>query len=652
MKLKNILNKYKLVYISIILTILIEIFICNYPYFRTLLNDNKNIKTKYIYTNSEINIYNIDNRITSINFLYNNNLTDKITYSILYISEESSNIVELEPKVLLPKDNHYIHLDTRTKCQDIKIKLETNSNLEIKDIILNKPNLNINTLRMIIIFIALIFILKIKNNSMYIQEYNKNNINQTNNFKLNLFMFCAFMTIYILSQMFPNPLFIEKNQIDKEDSLLMQTEAIMNGQIHLLEEPSNLLKQMKDPYNKELREKLKVKYIFDTAYYNGKYYNYFGFAPILTSILPFRLITGKYLPSHIFNLIYIYIAIYALYSLYKKLIDKYIKKISLFNFYLGFYTIIFGSNFLTLLRGQKYDIVTTSGIAFILISLNLALSIYNNKKHKKIKLILLGISTALIVLSKPNYIIYYLLILFFLLQSSKHLNIKEKIKDYILILIPLSLFGLFQMYLNYIRFDNILEFGAKYQLTNFNMTTCISFTFGKIYAGIMEYIFRTVSINPTTFPFVFVNENISFTSMNEICYENILVGLISIPILYILLLKSNILQKNKEKELNTFINISIILTIISIIINTSFGGICEQYSLDFKIILSISAVILALKWIDIKKDNKEINKIFLILCISTILIMLPISLSTDFSLLTNLTRDTTVSFKNLFEFWR
>ena len=652
LKIKNIISKYKLVFISIIITLLIEIFICNYPFFRTILNKNNNIYPEYIINNNKITISNINERITSINFIYNNELTDKITYNLSYKAEESNKIININPKVLLKDDKHYIHLDTHSKCKTININLETNSNISIKNIILNKPNININKLRIIFIFIGLIFFLKVKNKSIYTKQYDKNNTSQNLNFIINLSIFCSFITIYTLTQMFPNPILIEKESINKEDTLLMQTEAIMNKQIHLLEEPSKELKQLPNPYDNTLREQLNINYLFDTAYYNEKYYNYFGITPILTSILPFRIITGKYTHTHIFNLIYIFTSIIALYSLYKKLINKYIKKISLCNFYLGFYTILFASNIFTLLRGQKYDIVVTSGILFLLISLNLAISIYNNPKYTKIKLILLGISTSLIVLSKPNLIIYYTLILFFILRSSKHLNKKEKIKNFSLIIIPLSIFAIFQMFLNYIRFDNILEFGAQYQLTSFNMTSCMSITFGKILAGLTQYIFKTISINPTKFPFIFGNTDISLISMNETLYENKLIGLISIPILYIFFNISNILNKSKNKELSSFINISIILSLISIIINTCFGGICEAYSIDFKLILSISAVILGLKWIDINKDNQDINKIFLILCITTIIIMVPLSLTTEYDLLNDLTKDTTVIFKNLFEFWR
>ena len=75
-----------------------------------------------------------------------------------------------------------------------------------------------------------------------------------------------------------------------------------------------------------------------------------------------------------------------LYLLYKKLVRKYIGKTSLFNFYLGYYAIFFGATVLTLLRGMKYDIVVTSGLMFLLISLipqYITSSTNNKKKHHK-----------------------------------------------------------------------------------------------------------------------------------------------------------------------------------------------------------------------------------------------------------------------------
>ncbi len=647
-KIIEFIKKHKIVFISLLITLFIEIFICNYGYFRTLFRGNINLEKEYTFEDNSILIKDIDTRLTSIYFEYENKLTDQVSYTVTYLTEDSSSQVSLEQKTMLKNDKHYINFDTHAKCKQIRITTTLPKEIKLKKIVLNHPNLNISILRLIIIFISSIFILKVKNKSIYQKEYNKNDKEQRNIFLINLAVFSGIIILYIALQTPSGGLILKKENIDKEDSLLMQTEAILNGQIQLLEVPSIELKNMDNPYNYEEREFKNIPYLYDVAYYNGAYYNYFGIAPIITSILPFRIITGNYLHTHIFNLIYIITFIFSLYFLYRNLINKYIKKISLCNYYLGFYALLFATNIFTLLRGQKYDIVVASGLAFLLISLNLAISIYKNKKGKVPKLIFLGITTALIVLSKPNFIVYYIIITFFIITSMKKISKKEKIKDWLLILVPLGIFAIFQMILNYIRFDSIFEFGAKYQLTAYNMNTCISFTFGKIYAGLVEYIFKTPTINPLNFPFVFPNADMSNISINEICYENVLVGLIAIPILYIYFLKGNIINKIKEKELNKFINLCIITAIISIIISTCCGGICEVYSIDFKLILSIGAVILLSKWIE---KNKDINKIFMLLCLATIIIMLPITLTTENKFLTNQSSKVTITLKNIFEFW-
>lgn len=646
----KLFSEKKLLIISILIALFIEIFICNYGFFRTILVGNTNINCSYSITDNKITISNINSRVTSIRFNYNNKLTDKITYELHYTAEENSYYFSINPKIILPNSKQYINFDTHSNCKTIDIDLLTESDLEINSIIINHPNMNISLIRIILLFFVSLLLLKVNNKSIYNLQYDKNSKFQNNIFLIILLEFCLLISYYIIIQININSFWISKDKIDKSDSLLMQTEAIVNGQIKLMEEPSVKLKAMENPYDNIKRDDDNVDFLYDVAYYNGNYYNYFGIAPIITSILPFRILTGGYTHQYIYNMFYMLIAIIALYSLYKKLINKYIKNISLVNFYLGFYAILFASNILTLLRGAKYDTVVTSGIAFLLISLNLAISIYENNKFKNIKLVLLGITTALIVLSKPNLIIYYLLIAFFYLIGLSKQNKKEIMKNLLLTTIPLGLLAIFQMILNYIRFDSILEFGAKYQLTGFNMSACMSITFGKIYAGILEYIFKTPTIKPLEFPFVFINTNTNVLSINEICYENRLYGLIALPILYAFFLKKFIIKNTQNKEFSIFINLCIITSIISIILNSCFGGICETYSIDFKLILSISAILLLLKWVELK-NNDDINKIFFILTITTILLMIPISLTTENNFLENFASNTTVFLKNIFEFW-
>lgn len=643
-------NGKKRIIIALIIAILIEIFICNYPAFRSvLLGKSKEIENYKIEQN-QILISEIDERVTSINIKYKEKLTDKVTYELKYTAEENSDLFSLKPKVMLENQKHYINFDTHSKCKTIELNLLTESEFSVENIFINKPNFNINVYRIAIFFIIVIFIIKVKDKSIY-KEYDKNSKSQHKIFMLNLIVFCGIIAIYLIYQFNPETLLIKKENISNEDALLMQTEALMNGQVELIPEASEELKEMENPYDNVERDRSGVPYLYDVAYFNGNYYNYFGVAPIITTIMPFRLITGMYTHTYIFNLVYMFGIVISLYFLYKKLVDRYIKKLSLFNFYLGYYAILFGSNILTLLRGAKYDIVVTSGIMFMLISINLAISIYENKKYKYLKLVLLGITTALIVLSKPNLIAYYSIIVLFLLLNTKEISLKEKIKDGIFIAIPLGILAIFQMILNYLRFDNILEFGAKYQLTGFNMTYCMSFTFGKIYLGILEYIFRIPRINVSNFPFVFINTETCLNSVNEVCYENRLVGLLAIPILWIFLFKKNILDKSENKELKIFTRVCLCTSIIAIVLNTCLGGICEAYAIDFKLILCINAVILFLKLVEQSKDKKEVNKLFMIICLATIIIMVPISLTTEVNLLTNLRNPLTVYLKNMFEFW-
>ncbi len=652
MKIKKInfnSNKIRRIITAIVIAILIEIFICNYPALRTIFIGNRDIYKEFKFEDNTITISDINTRVTSVKINYKNKLEDKITYNLKYTAEENSDLISLKPKVILQNSSQYINFDTHSNCKTIQINLETENKIDIENIILNHINFEINILRIFIIFLIIIFILCIKEKNLYKVKYDENSKVQNYTFILNLIVFLCFVAIYTICQFDFPTLLVKPEEINKEDSILMQTEAFVNGSIPLLEEPDEKLKNMENPYDNVKRSDENINYLYDVAYYNGHYYNYFGIAPIITSLLPFRLITGMYFHTYIFNFIYIFGIAISLYFLYKKLITKFVKNISLLNFYLGYYAILFGANILTLLRGAKYDIVVSSGIMFLIISINLSLSIYNNPKYKYVKLILLGISTALIVLSKPNLIVYYLIILILVLKSMKNISVKEKIKDSIWIAVPLGIFAIFQMIFNYLRFDSILEFGAKYQLTSFNMIYCMKMSFGKIYAGIMEYIFRIPMINPLEFPFVFINTNTSLVSVNEVCYENRLIGLIAIPIMWIYIFSNNILKNEKDSELKVFIKICVIASVISIILNSFFGGIAEVYAIDFKLILSICAVILLLKLVD--NNNEMFNKLFLVICLATIFIMIPISFTTELNFLSNLRSDITVFLKNMFEFW-
>ena len=99
------------------------------------------------------------------------------------------------------------------------------------------------------------------------------------------------------------------------------------------------------------------------------------------------------------------------------LVKRYIEHISYFNFILGFLTIFCSAIIMHLARGTVYDIEVNSSIIFTMLSYILILSIYNHPKEKVYrKIAMCSICMGLIVLSKPSFIAYYVLLFYLLIK--------------------------------------------------------------------------------------------------------------------------------------------------------------------------------------------------------------------------------------------
>jgi len=72
------------------------------------------------------------------------------------------------------------------------------------------------------------------------------------------------------------------------------TEAWMQGRLDLLEEPGEVLLAMENPFDPEHNEDARLH---DASLFEGRYYVYFGPAPVLSAYLPWRVLTGTDLPD-------------------------------------------------------------------------------------------------------------------------------------------------------------------------------------------------------------------------------------------------------------------------------------------------------------------------------------------------------------------
>lgn len=660
---KNKMKVFRII-LFLCLSILIEILLFNYPAVRSSLAGNEQEvsfatqmcqkENKYQYTVEIQNMEDLETVITSLNLNYAKDSHKILHYEVYMASQGDDTIYKLRDKYQVAgMENNDIQMDSHTKAIYLRLVITSPVEVQITKITINHPNYHFSCIRILAIFLLLYLIALAKQGKLGRKLYEKNSRNQKIFMaSIILVILIAITTLVLLENHYLDKL-PPQNVIQNQEQN-QQTESLLSGSVNWLVKPSEQLVQLEDPYNPGLRSKNDVDFRYDTAYYKGQYTSYFGIAPILTWILPIRAIFSSYLPLSIDTLAFALLTIVLLYLVYEKLVNRYLKKIRFFHYVLGYLTILFGSSLCLLLRGQKYDLVCACGIFFFLLATYLLMGIEQNKKWGKTKMTIAGIATGLVVLSKPSFILYYLLIGFWFLPywKDKTKSTKIKINHMVCFLLPLGLLAVFQMGYNLLRFENPLEFGAKYQLTSFNMENEMKITFGKLLEGMGKYLFTFPHIQIFNFPFVIPNIDKNVMVLNELCYQNKLTGLMAIPIAWVFALCGCWKKETKkEQEFCDWIGVNLLVVLAFIVLNTCMAGICDAYSIEMKVIFVMTATLLGLKLVEKGTDKKMIQRIFVGLCIATLCVMVPLSLSTEGNWFMDTTKETTVYLKNYFEFW-
>lgn len=177
---------------------------------------------------------------------------------------------------------------------------------------------------------------------------------------------------------------------------------------------------------------------------------------------------------------------------------------------------------------------------------------------------------------------------------------------------PFIISDIITMYLNYVKFGNVFEFGITYQLgildnhySKFNIMSVIN--------GIYAYLFR-VPIFDTVFPYVF-NNNSMFEYIGF--YFNTTTGNGILPMSIFGLIAPFIVKKT-DQETNKFIMVCLILGIIILCIDSMFGGSLKRYSIEFAWLFLIPMILIIIKYF---KNKKLIILFVLISCFMNFLVI-------------------------------
>ena len=291
------------------------------------------------------------------------------------------------------------------------------------------------------------------------------------------------------------------------------TEALAEGHVDLRNKPvSEELKAKANPYDTMALLAEGVDFRMDYAYYEGKYYVYFGIVPELLFYYPWYLIHDE-LPDNSQAMWRFYaLLVIGVFLLLWELIRRYKKGAFPFFLYLAM-SISFSlwANFVFLVsRPDVYDIPLLAGCAFLLLGLGLCFAAMNRSGRRIPFLVCGGFSIACVAGCRPQLMLFaFPLVFLFLFGKTEEgklsfgkrgLFTKKSIPETLALLLPVIPVAIVVCWYNQARFGSIFEFGATYSLTSNDMNLR-GFNMDRLLRGMYCFFFQP-PVTTTDFPYL------------------------------------------------------------------------------------------------------------------------------------------------------
>ena len=396
----------------------------------------------------------------------------------------------------------------------------------------------------------------------------------------------------------------ERDYQEKEYELY--ADALLQGHTYLDIRPPRYLTRMRNPYDRTQRNEVSARYdekvLWDAAYYNGRYYVYFGIVPALLSFVPYRLLTGTALPTwravlFMADLLWI-LSFYLVYIL----VRKYFRKTSL-----GVYLLLSacfapaaGVIYLATFP-VVYSVPFIYGLVFTVAGLALWLRGFDRKgRVHRSRLAVGSLCIALTLGCRPTMILTFLLAFPVFWQEIRGKRFFWPSKDSLLntaaVILPFIPVGLLQMRLNSARFGSPFDFGADYNLTVTDLTKK-TFSIAKNIPALFQELVQPLQIQPQ-FPFI---RGIEVTTdyQGYMFIDKMLGGFFALNMLALFCFWIfRIRKKMAAQKVFGLAAVSFALAAVLIELDVQVGGISQRYMIDYGWLLMLTAILAILTILD------------------------------------------------------
>jgi hypothetical protein len=271
-----------------------------------------------------------------------------------------------------------------------------------------------------------------------------------------------------------------KQEPGELDYYNLQVDGFLSGHLNLKYQGDPGLATLKDPYDPAQNAPYRV---LDMSYYKGKYYIYFGPTPALVLLLPWKLITGEHLPSHIATVIFTTAGYWISLLILLRLRRRCFPDVGVGPVWLTALIMGLASMAPALLRRPAvYELAISCGYFFVMLAFWALYHAITAERRRLAWLALASTAYGLAILARPTCI--YGAVIFPLVVGSRAWW-RERPQRWIsadglrllaAAALPLGFIFLGMLLYNYLRFDNPLEFGQIYQLTGRDMSKVRAFS--------------------------------------------------------------------------------------------------------------------------------------------------------------------------------
>ncbi len=255
-----------------------------------------------------------------------------------------------------------------------------------------------------------------------------------------------------------------------QDPYYQTFDAWQKGQLHLDLPVDDALLALENPYDHSARTEAGAESAWDRAFYDGKYYSYFGISPVLFVYYPVYVLTGQLPTVPATVLLFTVLAIAALFALILTLVKCYCPHVKLLQLLLGLAAAASASGlYLCMNYADFYYTALVAGMAFLYLFLWMGFSavLAETRISRLLRLAVCGLAVTGTVLSRPNMAVYALLLVppFLSMIRRKTLSGKDRLAMISAFFVPVLLGAAGVMAYNAARFGSPIDFGTAYQLT-------------------------------------------------------------------------------------------------------------------------------------------------------------------------------------------